>query len=590
MGFIDCYCFIQKKSFVRNYFGLLVLGILFFFASCEKKHQPIVKKTYHTAEVKRLTLIADDQFEKTEYESAIINYIKIVQLADVVKDRADYADALISLGFIYNYQSDYFKSETVITQVLPLLKYMKKPRYAWNTYTILGTNYLRTGDLEKALFFYKKAQNLKNSEFRKLCSINNIGLIYLKKKKYNKALQLFLQVANDKYYADTKIPGDKVDLAITLNNVGLCYNYLKNQKALYYYQKALTVSLKVKNRECLAKSYEGLSYYYSERNIKLSKHYALLCYKNACEINFPTLKINALYALIHSSKGEDLKKYSELSVNLSDSISKVRKTAKTQFSHIKYDFKIDKQQNHELKSQKLQSEILLERQKNRNLISYIIIASVLLVITFLTLYMSRLNKKEKRETIYQSEIRISNKLQRELSNVVYNIISYCQNTNLEVKERKEDLLLKLDNIYQQTRNISRDNSFIITDENYIFELEEMIAQFKTPKKNIFTYGLETISWNKIDKNKKIIVYRVIQELFSNIRKDSEATLASITFKVSNKEFVITYIDNGNRIEDKNIVFRNGLQNMENRVNTIKGKIEIKSNKNESFKVFIKFPI
>lgn len=578
--------FIHRKSFVQYSFSfLLALGIFFFFQSCEKKSQPVLKKNNNTAEVKRLTILADDQFQKTEYDAAAVNYIKIVNLADTIKDRSDYIDALISLGYIYQYLGDYMKSEAVTTQILPSLKYMKKPRFAWNTYTILGSNYLETGDSEKAMFFYKKAQNLKNSEFRKLCSINNIALIYLKKREYKKALDLFLQVGNHRYYTETKSKENMVDWVITLSNVGLCYHYLKNPKALDYYQKALDISLKIKNRECLAKSYEGLAYYYSERNSRLSHHYALLCYKNACAINFASLKISALYALVYSSEGKDLKKYSELSTHLNDSIRKARKTTKTQFSHIKYDFKINKQQNQELKSQQIESEILLERQKNRNLISYIIIAAVLLVISFLTFYMHRLNKKTKRQTIYESEIRISNKLQNELSNIVYKLITYSQNTNLEIKEHKEDLLKQLDTIYQQTRKISKENSKISTDKNFETEVKEMISGFSNPKINLILNGLSTIPWNKIDKNKKVIVYRIIQELLSYRTKYNEVSLVAINFKVNSKSVSINYNDNATATESKF-----DTSTIKKRIMSIKGQMEIDPKNEIGIKIHIKFPL
>lgn len=37
----------------------------------------------------------------------------------------------------------------------------------------------------------------------------------------------------------------------------------------------------------------------------------------------------------------------------------------------------------------------------------------------------------------------------------------------------------------------------------------MILEFKSLKNNFFLNGIENILWNEIEKNKKIIVYRVL---------------------------------------------------------------------------------
>ena len=59
----------------------------------------------------------------------------------------------------------------------------------------------------------------------------------------------------------------------------------------------------------------------------------------------------------------------------------------------------------------------------------------------------------------------------------------------------------------------------------------MISGFKTPELNILLNGFDLILWNEINKNKKIILYRVLQELFFNMKKHSEATLVVLLLKL-----------------------------------------------------------
>lgn len=118
----------------------------------------------------------------------------------------------------------------------------------------------------------------------------------------------------------------------------------------------------------------------------------------------------------------------------------------------------------------------------------------------------------------------------------------------------------------------------------------MISGFKTPNINILSNGLSEILWNQIDKNKKIIIYRVLQELFFNMKKHSDATLVSVTFKIVNKNIVIGYTDNGLREKNNPIIFKNGLQNVESRIKTINGTIIFDDYSHNSFKLSFTFPL
>ncbi len=102
--------------------------------------------------------------------------------------------------------------------------------------------------------------------------------------------------------------------------------------------------------------------------------------------------------------------------------------------------------------------------------------------------------------------------------------------------------------------------------------------------------IEIIDWNEIDRNKKIAVYRVLQELLVNMKKHSNASLVGITFKNTNKDIIVNYTDNGKGIDVHNMSFKNGLYNVENRILGIKGTIHIDSAPGKGFKVYFKFPI
>jgi hypothetical protein len=92
----------------------------------------------------------------------------------------------------------------------------------------------------------------------------------------------------------------------------------------------------------------------------------------------------------------------------------------------------------------------LERQKNRIIISYVIIAFVLGLLLFLYFHLTSKGKKEKNDAIFNSEIRISTKLHNKITNDVYQTIAIAETKNLEKEDNKEKLLNNLDTIYFKT--------------------------------------------------------------------------------------------------------------------------------------------
>lgn len=548
------------------------------------------KKQDQSTEIKRLTDIADVYFDSDKKDSAIYVFNKVVKLCDPEKNTIDYVYAHSCLAEIYLKKSNYIACEESATATLPYLKNIKNPRYSWIVYNILGINYSNIYDYKNAIFYFKKAIKLKSSFWRKRLAINNLVAVYMAHEKFEESIILLKILVSKKDMTKFKDINEG-DYSFLMANLGKCYYYLGDrQKALNYYYKALRIRLDPSCSEGLSTTYRDLSLFFRTSNPKLAKVYGILALKTDIKNRAALEQITSLHYIIKCSDGKELKLYTEKYINLSDSLLLARKKAKNQFSNIKYIYKIDKEENLYLKDQKIENELQLERQENRNIISYIIIASILLLVSFLVFDLTLKGKKEKSAAIYQSEMRISKKLHEKLTQHVYDSINFAEIKDLEAPENKEAFLRKLDNLYAETRKISKENSNITTNENYITELKEMIAGFKTPEVTILLNGLDAISWNALDRNKKIILYRVLQELFLNMKKHSMATLVSISFKINGKKVSVIYNDNGAGAAKNEIILKNGLQNVESRIKTINGTIIFDPDSQKGFKLSFTFPI
>ncbi|CAA9201441.1 hypothetical protein FLACOL7796_03772 [Flavobacterium collinsii] len=565
-------------------FLYIIFTFLFLF-SCQKKTSNIPKLQNTKGEVNQTLVTANRFYNQKEFDSAFFYYNKLKFLCNPVTDSENYINSLNRMAEIQQDHADYVGSENTIKEALPHLKHAKKQSQIWSTYVILSINYLNTYDYKNAILYNQKALRLKTEEWRKLTAKNNIAVILMEEKKYYEALQIFLFLITKKEVVDNNQFQGKA-----LDNIGYCYLKTHNlDEALYYFKKSLEIRQKQNLSFDLGKSYQHFAEFYEESNSALAKKYMLLSYERFRSINNIDERLSSLKLIIKNSSDQELKKYSIIYVNLIDSIFEVRQKAKNQYAKIKYDSRKEKNENLRLKTHKLENEIQLERQRNRNIISYIIIAFCLSLVTVLYFYLSSKGTKEKIEATYNSETRIAKKLHDELANDIYHTMAFAENKNLALAENRNHLLNNLDAIYARTRDISKENTAITTDKNFASVLNEMIIGFNTTNINLAINNLDSINWQDIEKNTKVTIYRVLQELLVNMKKHSNATLVEINFKTLDKNIIINYTDNGKGIDVNNMIFKNGLHNVESKVLAIKGEIDIDSAPEKGFRVFIKFP-
>ena len=95
----------------------------------------------------------------------------------------------------------------------------------------------------------------------------------------------------------------------------------------------------------------------------------------------------------------------------------------------------------------------------------------------------------------------------------------------------------------------------------------------------------------LPKNYEIVIYRIIQELLNNALKYAEASLILVSCSQNKDTFFITVEDNGVGFDimDKNSNGM-GLRNIKNRVEILKGKLEIESEVNKGTSAYIELKV
>jgi signal transduction histidine kinase len=480
--------------------------------------------------------------------------------------KGDTAKAIICLKYIASIENKLgalYESEASAIEALNLLKKKKDINPKLGLYNHLGMINRSLENYDNALFYYNKLLLISKTQKQKMAAFNNRGIVYQYQKKYNDAIQDF-----KKAYQISLILKDSLKIAKSLDNLGYTQSKIGNDSAYLNMERALKIRKKINKISELYPSYKHLTnYFLLEKDNKNALKYADKCYEIAKKINSPTYIIDALSNFSSLSNDKLFFEYKKLT----DSISTVKQLQENKFASSKYNFKEQK---------RLANENRVEKEEQKRLKTLFLTIGIFILLISIAIYQIKRirHKKEKLLEVYKTETRISEKVHDEVANDIYYVMTKLQsNTN-----NNEEILDDLEDIYNKTRDISKENSTIDVKENFDEVLKYLLLSFKRSNVNVITKNISNVNWNKLSNEKKTAIYRVLQELMTNMKKHSKASLVVLTFNQSNK-LVINYSDNGIGSEIKK---HNGLQNAENRIQSINGTITFESQITNGFKVKI----
>ena len=564
----------------------LFLVMLLALQSCEKKSIKTTKKQDNTAEIDTLLAAGYTHYDNVNFDSSYYYFNKAYYLAIQKKDTSRILNSLSWKASSEMDKGEYFSCEYLIIKALPILKNTKKYPYgSWNVYSTLAINYMFLFDYRNAIQYHTKALKLKVDQFHKSKSLNNIAFVFMEKQEYQKAIQILLPLTFQK-----QIINDPIEFARIIENLGYCFFKIKDSRAFYYLNKALIINTKNKYEWGLITSYSRLAEFYLKKNPRLASKYSHIAYEKATKIKDVNDRLISLTLLIKSSEGDESKKYALDYIRINDSNNKAKQIAKNQFAKMKYDSKNEREENQKLKIEKVENEVHLEQQKNRVLLLFYFITTGIIATLGIIKYLYSKNKTDKIKTTIETENRISKKLHDEVANDLFQTIAFTETQDLYSEQNKETLITNLDAIYTKTRNISKENGIIETKLYFVDGLNEMISSFNTDAVTILTNGIDSVNWNDLETNKKIVFYRVLQELLINMKKHSQCSLAVITFNKNENKLQIDYSDNGVGADFDKINSINGLQNVKNRILSINGIFTFDAKPNNGFKISFTVPI
>ena len=473
---------------------------------------------------------------------------------------------LISYGEMeYGFLNDSEQTAVHALQLVENLSNEERELLYLGLYNHLGMVYRRLHDYNKALSYYDKALNFSKSRNDTVNLLNNKATIYKDSGQYSLAKEILEKALNIVSIQDR----NEEQYARLLANLGYLQFLLEDNKALETLKKALQYRIETNDLASIYSSYIDLTDYYiklenySQANVFFNKGYAI-----AKKINSPEYLIDALnrYALL--SKDPKIIEFKKLK----DSLENARQIKENKYAAMKYDVEKEKEQTHIARVQQ-------EKEKSRKNF-YFFVSIILLLVSAIIIY-GILQKRKQRQlkAIQHTEASISKKIHDGLANDTFQILSELQN----LQEIPEHILIKLDWIYLETRDIAKNHSPLIEGAGFEDQLISRLNSYRSDHLSVITRNVEKIEWESLSKIKKDTIYMVLGELMTNNKKHSQSTLALISFEQNRKKLRMVYQDNGIGTALKK---GNGMQNMEFRIRAINGSISFESELNKGLKVEI----
>jgi signal transduction histidine kinase len=219
----------------------------------------------------------------------------------------------------------------------------------------------------------------------------------------------------------------------------------------------------------------------------------------------------------------------------------------------------------------------------RIVIIAIVVLPVILIFFIYTSYKKTI-LQQKQKSINETEKKLSKRVHDEVANEIYILMNKIQH---QKKPSKEEVLDHLETIYKRSRNISREFDSAGLLKNYRQSLNLMLTSFQNENANVLIQNSTPEFWKNLNNSLKLNIYRILQELMTNMKKHSDANVVVIAFNKEREIVEIKYTDNGKGFDLEKGIAYNGLKNIKNRMQNLNGTIDFEKTE-KGVKAFIKF--
>ncbi len=188
-------------------------------------------------------------------ENALKNFLKALDISEVIGDSITIGFSLHNLGMFYRRQKDYIKAKKYFNDAIGIKEKLTDVESLALSHHMLAITYYANKQNDSSLVQILKVKALPCSETRVAKANGSLAAIYYSNKEFDKAIAIYKENVEI-----SKGIRDQSELSVSYLNVAVLYNALKEyDKAVPYLDSAITVAEKLKNKGLLLKQYYSRS-------------------------------------------------------------------------------------------------------------------------------------------------------------------------------------------------------------------------------------------------------------------------------------------------------------------------------------------
>lgn len=511
------------------------------------------------------------------HDLALRYYLAAVTLFDSENDKKGAADVYVELSAILAKNNDRELAIEYLTNAVMLYIQSGDRNGEASCYSHIGDLYESKNNTDSALYWYRKSGAIFESLGNELSiarNLNSIGKVYTEKKEYEQALDYLNQSLSIRMRWQ-----DQPSLCQSYTALGECYMARgQYDEAITHFKKSIDIARAIGYAEILQYNYEQTA------NI-----------------------------LQQTGKYKEALEYYNLFQSLKDSV--YSSTQLQQIEEMKARFESNKKEQKLALANKENALKDLELRR-KNILIAIGFSLVALVAALSYLLYNRYRWKNEAALaaakIQQAELttravidteererkRIAADLHDSIGQMLSaakinlsalsNKIQFAGEDQLKFYNRTQEII---DECCREVRTMSHQMMpNMLIQCGLIEAVRELAQKMDSPgmKVNFHAHG----SGTGLDASTEIILYRIIQECVNNVMKHSEASLLEIQIICDDNEVGITIEDNGKGFLVSGATQKGGLgiQNIMNRVEYIKGKVNFDSTPGNGTHIYIEVPV
>ncbi|MEM1258167.1 MAG: ATP-binding protein [Bacteroidota bacterium] len=554
-------------------------------------------------------------FRRSQPDSAFYHYKEAYTLfanSELGEKQHYPGQMLIAIASVKENSKDYAGAEKDVIAAIEWYKKLASPFRLYGAYSFLGEIQNGLNKFDKALEYYLKAKDyiqyaqLEQQAILYLQNQNNIAGIYLHKRDYAKAFELYQQ------FEEASKKEGNLNLLLRLGHTskaisGFKSGNLTTQEAIVYIEKSNHALDSMGNTYEKARNKQYLAEIFYAKNQKKEAITEALESKEISRATGNNDRLLEVLKLLSQIDVENGAQHAKAYFDLNEQLQLQERTIQDKFARIQMET----------------DEIIEENEslaKRTQLLGGIAVGLLILGIGVFTIISQRISnqrlkfqqkQQESNQEIYNLMLAQHGKMeegkkseQKRVSEELHDgILGQMLGIRLVLSglnerndppaiEQRAELIVKLQELEEEIRTISHELSASAYEKvhNFILSMQDLIQTVEKSSKIAIDFQPDhQFEWDSLFSDIKINSYRITQELLQNCVKHARCKNVSVIFQKNKNSLNLTVKDDGVGFDEAKARKGIGLKNIISRVKKMGAQWEIKSQPAQGTEVTITIP-